>query len=114
MKTLQEPKSPGVKRYTEGFKQEALALIAAGRTRSQVGRELGVSVWALSQWQRRAAGPPKDGTAPQNSPTDSAAAASLTAEIALLRKQPAKAELHATILKKALAIVGREPAEDLK
>lgn len=112
MKTLQEPKSPGVKRYTEGFKQEALALIAAGRTRSQVGRELGVSVWALSQWQRRAAGP-AGGEVPGRFQTDSATAA-LTAEVVLLRRQLAKSELHAAILKKALAIVGREPGEGLK
>ena len=111
MELSPQSKSSSGKCYTEAFKKEALALIAAGRGRVQVSRELGVSVWALSRWQQRAAG--TRAVLSAQSPADPGTAA-LAAENALLRKQPAKAELHAVILKKALAIVGREPAEDLK
>ena len=34
MNTIKEPAAPSGKRYTQAFKQEALALIAAGRSMS--------------------------------------------------------------------------------
>ena len=47
MSTSAQAAAPSGKRYTSAFKQEALALIAAGRSMSQVSRDLGVSIWTL-------------------------------------------------------------------
>ena len=97
----------GRKRYTPAFKQEALALIEAGRSMSQVSRDLGVSIWTLGEWKKQAAGVP----AAASSDTASADPAALAAEVVRLRKALARSELHADILKKALAIVGQQPPE---
>jgi len=35
----------GRKRYTSAFKQEALALIAAGRSLNPIFRDMGLSIW---------------------------------------------------------------------
>ena len=106
MSTPKEPTAPSGKRYTQAFKQEALGLIAAGRSMSQLSRDLGVSIWTLGEWKKAAtkASCNTDGTA-QGDP------AALAAEVARLRKALARSELHADILKKALAIVG-QPAPD--
>ena len=99
-------------RYSYDFKKEALALLRAGRSKGQVSRELGVSTWTLLEWQKRAAsqGAPADACQSKADP-DTAA---LAAEVALLRKQLAKAEQQTDILKKALAILGQDPPSALK
>lgn len=108
MSTPKEPAGPSGKRYTPEFKQEALALIAAGRSHSQVSRDLGISIWTLGEWKKaadkavRSNGP--DGSAPETTEA-------LVAEVARLRKALARSELHADILKKALAIVGPPPPD---
>jgi transposase-like protein len=96
------------KRYTAAFKQEALALIAAGRSMSQVARDLGVSIWTLGEWKKQASSLAASPVAEDPSVADPSA---LAAEIARLRKALAKSELHADILKKALAIVGQQPPD---
>lgn len=97
----------GRKRYTPAFRQEALALIEAGRGMSQVSRDLGVSIWTLGEWKKQAAAAIAPAPACDAAPADPAA---LAAEVARLRKALARSELHADILKKALAIVGQQPA----
>lgn len=104
MSTPKQPVAPSGKRYTPEFKQEALALIAAGRSQSQVSRDLGISVWTLGEWKKAAAKASRD-TASDASTQPTPAA--LASENARLRKALAQSELHADILKKALAIVGQ-------
>lgn len=40
-------------RYDREYKENAVALVKAGRPISQVCRDLGVSYWALSQWVKK-------------------------------------------------------------
>jgi transposase-like protein len=111
MNPSESGKSSG-KRYSDAFKQEALALLQAGRSKEQVSRELGVSTWTLLEWQKRAAArcAPADACQSKADPTTAA----LAAEVALLRKQLAKSEQRADILKKALAILGQDPTDASK
>lgn len=101
-------------RYSPEFKREALALIEAGRNLHQVSRELGVSVWTLTEWKKKIA-KPAGAAAPGGveSPVTDPAVAALAAEVASLRKALARSELHADILKKALAIVGKTPPDSI-
>lgn len=108
MNTPNEHTAKSGKRYTTAFKQEALALVTAGRSMSQVSRDLGVSIWTLGEWKKQAAGLTTSPVANDPSAADPAA---LAAEIERLRKALAKSELHADILKKALAIVGQQPPD---
>ena len=107
MNTSIDHSANGRKRYSPAFKQEALALIAAGRGMSQVSRDLGVSVWTLGEWKKQS-GPPPTAVDCSAASTDPAV---LATEVARLRKALAKSELHADILKKALAIVGQPPPD---
>jgi len=109
MKSSDPSKGPSGKRYSETYKQEALALIDAGRSQSQVSRDLGVSVWTLGEWRKRSLAPDAVSGASQSQTHPSTA--ELLAENTRLRKQLAKAEIHSTILKKALAIIGQEPPD---
>ena len=109
MNTIKKPAAPSGKRYTQAFKQEALALIAAGRSMSQVSRELGVSIWTLGEWKKQLAGPSSAQPVPEAAAASDFAA--LTAEVSRLRKSLAQSELQADIFKKALAIVGQLPAD---
>ena len=42
------------RRYDRAFKSNAVALVRAGRTITEVGRDLGVSKWSLGHWVRGA------------------------------------------------------------
>ena len=42
------------RRYEREFKNNAVALVGAGRTITEVARDLGVSKWSLGHWVRRA------------------------------------------------------------
>ena len=86
-----------------------MALIAAGRSRSQVSRELGVSIWTLGEWKKQLAGPPS--ALPALEAVAHPDLAALTTEVSRLRKALARSESHADILKKALAIVGQPPPD---
>ena len=48
--------SPFGRRYDREFKENAVALVRAGRTVSQVARDLGVTTWSLSRWVQVANG----------------------------------------------------------
>jgi transposase len=99
-------------RYTEDFKREAVALIRSGRGKKQVGRELGVTPCTLREWCKRADAKDAPADACQSKADPNPAA--LAAEVALLRKQLAKAEQQTDILKKALAILGQDSPSALK
>ena len=109
MSTSTQAAAPSGKRYTPAFKQEALALIAAGRSMSQVSRDLGVSIWTLGEWKKQLARPPSVILGPEVAAAHPDPAA-LAAEVSRLRKALAESQLNADILKKALAIVGHPPA----
>ena len=42
------------RRYDREFKNNAVAVVRAGRTITEVARDLGVSKWSLGHWVRRA------------------------------------------------------------
>ena len=100
------------KRYSEEYRREAVRILEAGRSATQLARELGVSTWSLTQWKKRyGAGKAAAGSAGRSpaAPGDGdASAVTLAAELASVR-----AELHTVtrqreILKKALSILGQE------
>jgi transposase-like protein len=96
-------------RYSPEFKREALALLEAGRSLHQVSRELGGSVWTLGEWKKLSK--PSAAVAPAALESPDPVVTALAAEVAVLRKALARSELHADILKKALAIVGKTPPD---
>ena len=108
MKIPTEQAAGSGKRYSAAFKQEALALVGAGRSMSRVARDPGVSIWTLGEW-KKAAAKASQACNPSDVATEDPVA--LAAEVARLRKALARTELHADILKKALAIVGRQPPD---
>lgn len=113
MSTKAESDRRFAKRYSPEFKQEALALMAAGQSMSQVSRDLGVSIWTLGEWKKLSkACAPGPAAAGILEPAGGDAT-TLAAEVVRLRKALAKAELHADILKKALAIVGQTPPDSI-
>ena len=42
------------RRYDRQFKENAVALVMGGRTQSEVSRDLGVSLWSLGEWGKKA------------------------------------------------------------
>ena len=113
MSTKAERDRRFAKRYSPEFKQEALALMAAGQSMSQVSRDLGVSIWTLGEWKKLSKASVPGAAAAGNSEPADGDATTLAAEVVRLRKALAKAELHADILKKALAIVGQTPPDSI-
>lgn len=108
MSTSKQSTAVSGKRYSPAFKQEALALLAAGRSVNQVSQDLGVSIWTLRDWKKQS----ELASLPlAEAETHNADPATLIAEVARLRKALAVSELHADILKKALAIVGQPPPD---
>lgn len=100
------------KQHSEEFRREAVRILEAGRSATQLARELGVSTWTLCHWKKRygvgKAGTGSVGRSPTESGGGDANAVALAAELASVR-----AELHTVtrqreILKKALAILGQE------
>lgn len=108
----------GRKRYTPAFRQEALALIAAGRSLNQISRDMGVSIWTLGEWKKTLPGGAVAAAATPGTPAAAANTqeelATLSAEVARLRKALAQSEQRADILKKALAIVGQPPPDSTR
>jgi transposase-like protein len=107
MSTKAERDRRFAKRYSPEFKQEALALMAAGRSMSQVSRDLGVSILTLGEWKKlsKASAP---GAAAARIPEPAGGdATTLAAEVVRLRKALAKSELHADILKKPWPLSAR-------
>ena len=61
---MQENRPKG-RRYDREFKENAVALVRAGRTISGVARDLGVTIWSLDRWVQDA----KAGVRPRESAT---------------------------------------------
>ena len=101
------------RRYDEQFKRDAVALLEAGRSATQLARELGVSQWNLRDWKELfgagggAAGRPARSATPASEGTASTVAHAV--EIACLRRELEAVQRQRDILKKALAIVAQEP-----
>ncbi|RYD50039.1 MAG: hypothetical protein EOP85_00405 [Verrucomicrobiaceae bacterium] len=104
----------GRKRYTPAFRQEAIALIAAGRSLNQISRDLGVSIWTLGEWKKTLPGNSMVKAKARVTATSEEDPAVLSAEIVRLRKALAQSEQRADILKKALAIVGQPPQDSTR
>lgn len=51
-----EENSPFGRRYDREFKENAVALVRAGRTVASVARDLGVTTWSLGRWVQVAKG----------------------------------------------------------
>lgn len=83
------------RKYDEGFKNEALNMVRAGRSVPEVARALGISENLLYKWRA--------GQEAARSPEGQ----SQEAELEALRKQLRQVEMERDILKKALAIFGR-------
>jgi transposase len=97
------------RRYDKQFKQDAVALVQGGREIVEVARDLGVSVWSLRYWVKRAQeGPLTEArTLAQESPEQR--------ELRRLRQENDYLRRQRDILKKALAIVSdQNPASDLR
>ena len=97
------------RRYDKQFKQDAVALVQGGREIVEVARDLGVSVWSLRYWVKRAQEGPltEVRTLTQESPEQR--------ELRRLRQENDYLRRQRDILKKALAIVSdQNPASDLR
>ena len=97
------------RRYDKQFKQDAVALVQGGREIVEVARDLGVSVWSLRYWVKRA----------QEGPLTEAKTLALESpeqrELRRLRQENDYLRRQRDILKKALAIVSDQPpASDMR
>jgi transposase len=105
MKIKITPPSHGRQKFTEEYKQQALALWRkSGRSANLVALELGIRPVLLYRWARAERGPTgaKPGAA-QAKPED------LQAEIARLREENAKLLEQREVLKKSLGILSEMP-----
>ena len=48
-----EIRSKSGRRYDREFKENAVALVRSGRSKTEVARDLGVSMWSLGRWRRQ-------------------------------------------------------------
>jgi transposase len=106
MKIKITPPSHGRKKYTEEYKQQALALWRrSGRSANLVAVELGIRPVLLYRWARAERGPAgeKTGSKPMAKTED------LQAEIARLREENAKLLEQREVLKKSLGILSEMP-----
>ena len=96
MKNVKNKKPRKARRqYDEAFKQNALQLIANGRSVHSVSQSLGVSEGLLYNWKSKS----KQKTLGQAEP--------INEELAALKKELAEVEMERDILKKALSIFSR-------
>jgi transposase len=91
------------RRYDREFKQNAVALVLQGRSQSAVSRDLGVSLWSLGEWVKKA----KAGQALAESST-LAAESPEQRELRRLRADNDYLRQQRDILKKALGILSAE------
>ena len=89
--------------YDREFKQNAVALVLNGRSQSEVSRDLGVSLWSLGEWVKKA----RAGQVPAESATLAAETAEQR-ELRRLRQENAYLRQQRDILKKALGILSAE------
>ena len=91
------------RRYDREFKQNAVALVLNGRSQSEVSRDLGVSLWSLGEWVKKA----RAGQVPAE-PATLAAETAEQRELRRLRQENAYLRQQRDILKKALGILSAE------
>ena len=91
------------RRYDREFKENAVALVRAGRTVASVARDLGVTTWSLGRWVQAANG----GQAQKQSATLAAETAEQR-EMRRLRQENDYLREQRDILKKALGILSAE------
>ena len=93
------------RRYTETFKQEALALLeSSGKSMSQIERELGIGSGQLWRWRRRYR-PVEQGNGETHLELNELEAAKT--EIRRLQRELAEVREEREILKKAVNIFSR-------
>ena len=90
-------------RYDREFKNDAVGLVRAGRTITEVARELGVSKWSLGRWVQAA----KNGKS-LGEPKTLAQETAEQCELRRLRQQLEYVSRQRDILKKALGILSAE------
>lgn len=91
-------------RYTAEFRREALRLIDAGKSQTDVAEELGVTVGSLQRWRLKA-----DARTGKGAPAG-AAGESVTLENDRLKRELRAAKMELEIAKKAAAFVCHERA----
>ena len=99
---MKENHSTG-RRYDREFKDNAVALVRAGRTISAVARDLGVSTWSLARWVQAA-----NGGQTQREPATLAAETPEQRELRRLKQENDYLRQQRDILKKALGILSAE------
>jgi transposase len=117
MKAIGNGNSSGAgkrRHYDEAFKREAVALLASGRKVKQLAAELGISHWTLRDWRERYGAESAVAGLPARSAGQAGAGAASTIAMAVqladLRRELEATRRQRDILKKALAIVGQDPA----
>ena len=95
--------SPFGRRYDREFKENAVALVRAGRSVSAVARDLGVSTWSLGRWVAAASGGQV-----QREPQTLAVESAEARELRRLRQENDYLRQQRDILKKALGILSAE------
>ena len=91
---------PSGRRYDREFKENAVALVRAGRSVTAVARDLDVSTWALGRWAAAA----RAGQG-QGEPKTLAAESEEARELRRLRQEVSYLREQRDILKKALGIL---------
>lgn len=93
------------KGYTEGFREETLALAqSSGKSKAALERELGLYAGQIGQWQKRQKGKGGMNGNVQDAQMEKATEMELKAEVQRLRKENARLREERDILKKAIAI----------
>jgi transposase len=85
------------KRYDQDFKNSAVKLVENGKSAALVARELGLPDWQVQNWVRAAKSQTSAGTGDEN----------LRLENQRLKKELARIQEEAEILKKAAAFFAR-------
>jgi transposase len=99
------------------FKRDAVALLEGGRKAAQLARELGISPWNLRDWKARygtgvAAASQPEARSARLASVGGPGAVAAAVEIAALRRELDAIHRQNDILKKALAIVAQQEAND--
>jgi len=111
MNTTVKNNSKMARRYGEEFKRQAVELVIhSGKSQRQVARELDVSEYSLNLWKKAYLGQQKpaeiDGQT--NSPQE------MAKMIRELQKENEYLKRQREILKKAMSILGEEPASGMR
>jgi len=111
---LDQTRQGSGKRFDADFQREAVALLEAGRSATQLSRELGVSTWSLSRWKKAhhaagAAGAGQAGRSPILASGGEASSMMRADELLRLRHELNLVTRQRDILKKALGILSQEP-----